>query len=57
VGIPAYFPAEKFGELIALRGDVGARELLRLAVAVADEELALDVDTEADLARAEVRLG
>jgi len=56
VGIPAYFPAETFGELIALRGDVGARELLRLAVAVTDEGLALDVDTEADLARAEVRL-
>lgn len=48
VGIPAYFPAEKFGELMELRGDVGARELLLGAVAVVDEALALDVDTEAD---------
>jgi molybdenum cofactor cytidylyltransferase len=52
VGIPAYFPAEKFGELMVLRGDVGARELLRGAAAVVDEALALDVDTEADVARA-----
>jgi molybdenum cofactor cytidylyltransferase len=57
VGIPAYFPAEKFGELMELRGDVGARELLRGAVAVVDEGLALDVDTEADLKRARGMLG
>jgi len=52
VRIPAYFPAEKFSELMALRGDVGARELLRGAVAVVDESLGLDVDTEADVERA-----
>lgn len=52
VGIPAYFPAKSFGELMALRGDVGARGLLRGAVAVVDEGLALDVDTEADVLRA-----
>ncbi len=57
VGIPAYFPAEKFGELMELRGDVGARELLRGAVAVVDEGLALDVDTEADVERAQGMLG
>ena len=52
VGIPAYFPAAMFGELMELRGDVGARVLLRSAAAVVDEALGLDVDTEADLARA-----
>jgi CTP:molybdopterin cytidylyltransferase MocA len=57
VGIPAYFPAEKFGELMELRGDVGARELLRGAAAVVDEGLALDVDTEADVDRAVRMLG
>lgn len=57
VGIPAYFPAEVFGELMELRGDVGARELLRGAAAVVDEGLGLDVDTEADLARAQALLG
>jgi molybdenum cofactor cytidylyltransferase len=49
VGIPAYFPAASFAELLALERDVGARELLRGAAAVADEALAVDVDTEADL--------
>jgi molybdenum cofactor cytidylyltransferase len=57
VGIPAYFPAEKFSELMELRGDVGARELLRGAVAVVDEGLGLDVDTEADVERARGLLG
>jgi molybdenum cofactor cytidylyltransferase len=52
VGIPAYFPAEMFGELMELRGDVGARELLRGAAVVVDEALGLDVDTEADVERA-----
>ena len=57
VGIPAYFPATKFSELMELRGDVGARELLRGAAAVVDEALGLDVDTEADLERARGMLG
>jgi molybdenum cofactor cytidylyltransferase len=57
VGIPAYFPAEEFGELMELRGDVGARELLRGAAAIIDEGLALDVDTEADFQRARGMLG
>jgi molybdenum cofactor cytidylyltransferase len=55
VGIPAYFPVEVFGGLMELRGDVGARELLSGAVAVVDEGLALDVDTEADVLRAVLR--
>jgi CTP:molybdopterin cytidylyltransferase MocA len=57
VGIPAYFPAAKFGELLELRGDVGARELLRGAAAVADEGLGLDIDTEEDLERARALFG
>jgi CTP:molybdopterin cytidylyltransferase MocA len=52
VGIPAYFPAADFGELLRLEGDTGARELLRSAAAVGCEGLALDVDTEDDLQRA-----
>lgn len=52
VGIPAYFPAAVFGELMELRGDVGARALLRGSAAVVDEGLRLDVDTEADVERA-----
>ncbi len=57
VGIPAYFPAEKFLGLMELRGDVGARELLLGAAVVADEALGLDVDTEADVERARRMLG
>jgi CTP:molybdopterin cytidylyltransferase MocA len=56
VGIPAYFPEEKFGELMKLRGDVGARELLRGAVTVVDEGLSLDVDTESDVEQARRRV-
>jgi CTP:molybdopterin cytidylyltransferase MocA len=52
VGIPAYFPAAAFGALMALRGDVGARELLRSARAVGTEALGFDVDTEEDVERA-----
>jgi CTP:molybdopterin cytidylyltransferase MocA len=56
VGIPAYFPAASFAGLMELRGDVGARELLRGAHVVLDEWLALDVDSEEDLAKAQVLL-
>ena len=57
VGIPAYFPAGKFSELMELRGDVGARGLLAGAASVVDEGLGLDVDTEADVERARGLLG
>ena len=50
-GIPAYFPASVFDELLLLRGDTGARDLLRSAKIVANESLALDIDTEEDVAR------
>jgi CTP:molybdopterin cytidylyltransferase MocA len=56
-GVPAYFPASSFAELMKLEGDAGARGLLRSAEAVVDESLALDVDTEEDLARAVAELG
>ena len=51
VGIPAYFPAAKFGDLLVLHGDIGARELLKGGRIVVDERLAVDVDTEDDLAK------
>jgi CTP:molybdopterin cytidylyltransferase MocA len=50
-GVPAYFPAGLFGELMELRGDAGARELLRSARAVALGGGGLDVDTVEDLER------
>jgi molybdenum cofactor cytidylyltransferase len=49
VGVPAYFPFELFGSLLQLRGDQGARGLLKDAYAVQAEELDLDIDTEHDL--------
>lgn len=56
-GVPAFFPASSFGELRALRGDVGARELLRSAAAVELEGGDLDVDTPEDLERAQSLFG
>jgi len=53
IGIPAYFPASAFEALLQLHGDTGARDLLRNARVVPNESLALDIDTEADLARAQ----
>jgi molybdenum cofactor cytidylyltransferase len=56
-GVPAYFPASLFPALMELRGDAGARELLRSARC---EELPggeLDVDTVEDLARARELFG
>ena len=50
-GVPAYFPAGVFGELMALRGDVGARELLVGARAVELVGGELDLDTVGDLER------
>lgn len=57
IGVPAYFPASSFGDLLALRGDQGARELLRGVASVANEQLALDIDTEADFAEAQRLIG
>jgi molybdenum cofactor cytidylyltransferase len=51
-GVPAYFPAASFPALVELRGDAGARELLRSAVTVELVGGELDVDTASDLAEA-----
>ena len=56
IGIPAYFPASSFNGLLALHGDVGARDLLRNAHAITAEDLSLDIDTEADVASAQKRV-
>jgi molybdenum cofactor cytidylyltransferase len=54
-GVPAYFPASAFAELLELRGDTGARGLLQGARAVELQGGELDVDTVEDLEQA-VRL-
>jgi molybdenum cofactor cytidylyltransferase len=51
-GVPAFFPSEVFAALLALRGDVGARDLLQNAMAIPLSEGELDVDTIEDLDRA-----
>ena len=56
LGVPAYFPREEFRALMALRGDAGARELLRGARHVELAGGEVDVDTVEDLARARGRL-
>ncbi len=48
-GIPVYFPRAAFGALLALRGDLGARDLLQSAKAVPLPGGELDVDTIQDL--------
>ena len=50
--MPAYFPAATFAALMALRGDAGARDLLRNAEAVELPDGELDLDTPDDLAEA-----
>lgn len=52
-GVPAWFPRKVFADLLALQGDTGARSLLRTAATVVNEDLALDIDTEEDLLRAQ----
>ena len=51
VGIPAYFPASSFASLLQLKGDTGARGLLRNARSVSSEDLSFDIDTEEDIAQ------
>lgn len=50
LGVPALLPRAWFDEIARLRGDVGARELLRVrdVIAVAAPALARDLDTPAD---------
>jgi molybdenum cofactor cytidylyltransferase len=53
LGVPAVLPRAWFDDVQALRGDVGARELLRRrpqdVIAVEASELAADLDTREDL--------
>jgi molybdenum cofactor cytidylyltransferase len=51
-GVPAYFPATAFEALAALRGDLGARDLIQNARAVPLPYGDLDIDTAEDLNRA-----
>jgi CTP:molybdopterin cytidylyltransferase MocA len=51
-GVPAFFPKQYFGQLMELKGDAGARELLAEARYEELENGDLDVDTVADLKRA-----
>lgn len=54
-GVPAYFPASSFPELMCLTGGAGARALLRDAAAVELPDGELDVDSPEDRAEAELR--
>ncbi|MBB5341709.1 NTP transferase domain-containing protein [Tunturiibacter gelidoferens] len=56
-GVPAYFPASLFKDLMELRGDAGAKDLLRSAQCVALAGGELDVDTIEDLVRARELFG
>jgi CTP:molybdopterin cytidylyltransferase MocA len=53
IGVPAFFPASRFGKLLSLRGEEGARSLLGEAhtVDLPDGELDVDTATELDAAR------
>lgn len=51
-GIPAYFPAAAFEDLLELTGDTGARTILKTARQVELAGGELDVDRLEDLARA-----
>ena len=58
-GIPAIFPREAFPDLLALRGDQGARGLLseprRAVTEIALDGGELDIDRPEDLARLQSR--
>lgn len=53
-GVPAFFPELTFAKLLTLQGDQGARGLLQGVPTIADEELALDIDTDEDVRRAQL---
>jgi CTP:molybdopterin cytidylyltransferase MocA len=56
-GVPAFFPKKHFDQLMKLKGDTGARELLAEARYEELENGELDVDTVKDLARARELFG
>ena len=56
-GVPAYFPASTFAELLHLSGDQGARLLLAAARAIDLPGGEIDVDTPTSLAQAQAMTG
>jgi CTP:molybdopterin cytidylyltransferase MocA len=54
-GVPALFAVTKFGELLELRGDRGAREILSQSLSVDLPDGELDVDSPEALERARAR--
>jgi molybdenum cofactor cytidylyltransferase len=56
-GVPAFFPAERFQDLMSLQGDAGARALLAGAAHVELENGELDVDTPVELLQARALFG
>lgn len=56
-GVPAFFPKKHFNQLMELKGDAGARELLAEARYEELENGELDVDTVKDLERARKLFG
>jgi CTP:molybdopterin cytidylyltransferase MocA len=56
-GVPAYFPRAMFERLMELRGDAGAREMLKNAPAVELAGGEMDVDTAEDLVNARETFG
>jgi CTP:molybdopterin cytidylyltransferase MocA len=50
-GVPAFFPRASFAQLMELRGDIGARDLLKDAPTVELKGGEIDLDTADDLAR------
>ncbi len=57
VGVPAYLPAIDFARALSLKGDAGARDLLRDAAWIELPDGELDVDTPELLAQARERFG
>jgi CTP:molybdopterin cytidylyltransferase MocA len=57
IGVPAFFPASRFGELLGLRGEEGARKLLAGARALELPDGELDVDTPEALKAVRLRFG
>jgi molybdenum cofactor cytidylyltransferase len=56
-GVPAYFPCAVFPELLKIRGDAGARDLLRSAAFVELIGGELDIDTAEELTLAMTAFG
>jgi molybdenum cofactor cytidylyltransferase len=56
-GVPAYLPKSIFSALMALQGDTGAKDFLRMAPLIELRHGELNIDTEEDLKIARQRFG